>query len=92
MKMHKWLLVLLLTWAAGFSGPAVAQTTSEATSTVEYSSQAPASSSIEMADMMRRDGKIYIVVAVLVSVLLGVLLYLISLDKKIGRLERELRQ
>lgn len=45
-----------------------------------------------MADVLRRDGKIYIVVAVLVSVLLGVLLYLISLDKKIGRLERELRQ
>ncbi len=90
--MHKWLLVLLLTWAAGFSVPASAQTGSEATSTVEFSSQAQTASSPEMADVMRRDGKIYIVVAVLVSILLGVLFYLISLDKKIGRLERELRQ
>ncbi|WP_205501589.1 CcmD family protein [Rufibacter psychrotolerans] len=92
MKMHKWLLMLLLTWAAGFSAPAYAQSAPEQGSTIEYTSPDKAASSPEMADVLRRDGKIYIVVAVLVSVLLGVLLYLISLDKKIGRLERELRQ
>ncbi|RNI33194.1 hypothetical protein EFA69_01905 [Rufibacter immobilis] len=92
MKMHKWLLMLLLTWAAAFSTPAAAQSAPEQMSTVEFSSQAPAASQPEMADVMRQDGKIYIVVVVLVSVLLGVLFYLINLDKKIGRLERELRQ
>jgi hypothetical protein len=92
MKMHKWFFVLLLTWAAGFSVPAFAQTAPEQTSTVESSSQAQTASSPEMADTMRRDGKIYIVVTVLVSVLLGVLLYLISLDRKIGFLEREIKQ
>ncbi|KAA3436108.1 CcmD family protein [Rufibacter hautae] len=92
MKMHKWLLVLLLTWAAGFSMPAMAQNANEGGSTIEYTSQDKTASDPEMADVMRRDGKIYIVVAVLVSVLLGILLYLIGLDKKITKLERELRQ
>jgi hypothetical protein len=92
MKMHKWLLVLLLTWAAGFSAPAMAQKAPEEMNTVEFSSQTPAASEPEMADVMRRDGKIYIVVAVLLTVLLGLLLYMISLDKKIGKLERELKQ
>ncbi len=88
--MHKWILVLLLTWVAAFSTPAQAQP--QETNTVEFSAQAPNASSPEMADVMRRDGKIYIVVAVLVTVLLGVLFYLISLDKKIGNLERQLKQ
>ncbi|WP_246853535.1 CcmD family protein [Rufibacter aurantiacus] len=92
MKMHKWLLVLLLMWAAGFSIPASAQNTTEGGSTIEYTSQDKAASDPEMADVMRQDGKIYIVVAVLVSILLGILFYLISLDRKIGKLERELRQ
>lgn len=91
MKMHKWLLMLLLAWAAGFSSPVLAQTAPQETNRVEFSSQAPGTSAPEMADLLRRDGKIYIVVIVLVSVLLGVLFYLISLDKKIGRLERELK-
>jgi len=43
----------------------------------------------KMAVIMRSDGKIYVVVAVLVTVLLGLFLYLISLDKKISKLEKE---
>ncbi|RNI26221.1 CcmD family protein [Rufibacter latericius] len=92
MKMHKWLLVLFLMWTAGFSLTASAQNAAEEGSTIEYTSADKVASDPEMADAMRRDGKIYIVVAVLVSVLLGVLFYLISLDKKISKLERELRQ
>lgn len=88
------MLVLFLTWAAAFSAPALAQPAAAGeSSTVEFSSASKtADTGPEMADVMRRDGKIYIVVAVLVSVLVGILLYLISLDKKISRLERELRQ
>lgn len=92
MKTHKWLLVLFLAWIVGLPAPAVAQSSAEGMNTVEFSSTTAASSSPEMADVMRRDGKIYIVVAVLVTLLLGVLLYLIHLDKKVARLERELRQ
>ncbi len=43
---------------------------------------------IEMADKLRANGKIYVVVAIICIILLGVLLYLISLDKKISKLEQ----
>lgn len=46
---------------------------------------------VEMADQLRADGKIYVVVAVLSIILLGVLLYLISIDTKISKLEKESR-
>jgi hypothetical protein len=41
----------------------------------------------EMADAMRANGKIYVVVAVVLIVLVGLFLYLINLDKKIRSLE-----
>jgi len=44
---------------------------------------------IEMADTMRSNGKIYVVVAVLSIVLAGILIYVINTDKKIKRLEEE---
>jgi CcmD family protein len=42
-----------------------------------------------MADEMRSNGKIYVVVAVLVTIFIGILLYLIRLDRKLTRLEKE---
>lgn len=44
---------------------------------------------VEMADVMRSEGKIYVVVAGLVIVVAGFLAYLFFLDKKIGKLEKE---
>jgi len=44
----------------------------------------------EMADVMRSNGKIYVVVAVIVSIFIGIILYLIRLERKMDRLEREL--
>jgi CcmD family protein len=38
---------------------------------------------------MRHNGKIYVVVGVLLIILAGVLLYLIRLDRKITKLEKE---
>ena len=43
---------------------------------------------VEMADTMRSNGRIYVVVAVVVLILLGLFLYLVRLDKKITRLEK----
>ena len=43
----------------------------------------------QMADGLRSSGKIYVVVAVVVTILAGVVLYLVQLDKKISRLEKE---
>ncbi|GAA4389711.1 CcmD family protein [Hymenobacter koreensis] len=45
----------------------------------------------EMADQMRQDGKIYVVVGVVLVILVGVVAYLVAIDRKVGRLERELR-
>ena len=50
------------------------------------------STPVEMADRLRADGKIYVVVVVLLVVLVGVLLYLIRLDSKISRVEKEFKQ
>jgi hypothetical protein len=44
---------------------------------------------VEMADALRADGKIYVVVAVVGAMLAGVLFYVIRLDRKITRLEKD---
>ena len=46
---------------------------------------------IEMADEMRSNGKIYVVVAVMLVILIGLITYLVSIDKKLNRLEKELK-
>lgn len=43
---------------------------------------------VEMADTMRSNGRIYVVVAVLLTIFAGLILYLIRLDKKITKLEK----
>lgn len=43
---------------------------------------------VEMADTMRSNGKIYVVVAVCLSILIGLFIYVYMLDKKISRLEK----
>lgn len=43
----------------------------------------------EMADALRANGKIYVVVLVIVIILSGLLAYLVRLDRKVSRLERE---
>lgn len=43
----------------------------------------------EMADALRASGKIYVVVLVVVIIISGLLLYLVRLDRKVSRLERE---
>jgi CcmD family protein len=42
-----------------------------------------------MADKMRSNGKIYVVVAVLVTIFAGIILYLVRLDRKLAKLEKE---
>ena len=43
---------------------------------------------VQMADGLRSNGKIYVVVAVLLTVLFGLFLYLFRLDRKISKLEK----
>ena len=42
-----------------------------------------------MAVEMRSNGKIYVVVAVLTTIFIGIILYLVRLDRKLTRLEKE---
>jgi hypothetical protein len=49
------------------------------------------SSTVEMADVMRSNGKIYVVLAVVLVIFAGLIIYLISLDRKVSRMEKDLR-
>ena len=44
---------------------------------------------VEMADGLRSNGKIYVVVAVLVIIFIGLFLFLINIDRKVSKLEKE---
>ena len=44
---------------------------------------------VEMADMMRSNGRIYVVVAVVLTILIGLILYVVRIEKKIHKLEKE---
>jgi hypothetical protein len=43
---------------------------------------------VTMADTMKSNGKIYVVIAVMLTILLGIVLYLVRLDRKITKLEK----
>ncbi len=45
---------------------------------------------IEMADQFRADGKIYVVISVVLLILVGLFIYLFNLGKKITQLEKEI--
>ena len=59
-----------------FTLPVLAQTTND----------------VEMADAMRSDGKIYVVVSVICILFVVLFAYLIRIDRKIGKLEKELKK
>ncbi|SHO61927.1 hypothetical protein A8938_1566 [Algoriphagus zhangzhouensis] len=44
--------------------------------------------SVEMADKMREDGKIYVLVGVIAIIFVGITVYLIGTDRKISKLEK----
>lgn len=57
------------------------------TTTFAQSAEAP-----EMADALRANGKIYVVVAVVALIVTGLLLYLITLDRKVSKLEQQIKK
>ena len=54
--------------------------------------QAPSAEAPEMADGLHQSGKIYVVVAAVVVIVAGLLVYLISLDRKVSKLEQEIKK
>lgn len=57
-----------------------------------YGAMAQNPNNVEMANAFRENGKIYVVVAVVVIIFIGLFVYLISLDKKVSRLEKKLNK
>jgi hypothetical protein len=45
--------------------------------------------SVAMADTMRSNGKIYVVVAVILTIFAGIIIYLVRLDRKMSKMEKE---
>ena len=47
---------------------------------------------VEMADTFREEGKIYVVIAVMLSIFAGTTFYLMRQDRKLNRLELEVEE
>lgn len=45
---------------------------------------------VSKTDVMRSNGKIFVVMAVVVIIMIGFFIYLISVDRKLGKLEKGL--
>ncbi|HNP22769.1 MAG TPA: CcmD family protein [Panacibacter sp.] len=43
----------------------------------------------DSTDFMRSEGKLYVVMAVVITIVLGIFIYLVNLDKKISKLEKK---
>ena len=57
--------------------------------TVPVMAQGDTTKPVEMADGLRASGKIYVVVLVLVTIFAGVIFYVVRLDRKITKLEKD---
>ena len=56
---------------------------------VNLRAQGNVASELSMADAFYADGKIYVVVAVVALILAGIIIYLVNLDRKVARLEKD---
>jgi len=70
------------------SGAAFAQDKTDAATTTDAPPQAMPP--VEMATGLYQSGKIYVVVGVIAIIFAGIIAYLVMLDKKIGKLEKEI--
>lgn len=47
---------------------------------------------IEMADTMRADGKIYVLVAIIATLFAGFVIYIVITERKVNKLEKSLKE
>lgn len=80
-QMKKWLIIMFLM----FSLQAIAQ------EKIEITEEDYKNSRVEMADVMRSEGKIYVLVGIIGIVFAGILVYVISTDRKVAKLEKLLQ-
>jgi K+-transporting ATPase A subunit len=57
---------------------------------VALSLNVQAQSEVQMADTMRSEGKIYVVVSIILIILVGLIAYLFLMDRKVKKLEDQL--
>lgn len=57
-----------------------------------YGTMAQNPNNVEMADTFRQEGKIYVVVGVIVIIFIGLFVYLVSVDRKVSRLEKNMEK
>jgi CcmD family protein len=79
--MKKWLVVLFL----AISLQVMAQ------EKIEITEEDYSNSRIEMADVMRSEGKIYVLVGIIGIIFAGILVYVINTDRKVAKLEKLLQ-
>ncbi len=85
--MKKYIIVALL-----FIGlNAMAQDTSNLKAGEKYAiTEADyANNTVEMADLMRSNGKIYVVVGVILIIFAGIVFYMVKVDRKLSKIEGE---
>jgi len=58
---------------------------------IEISENDYQNSTVEMADVMRSEGKIYVLVGIIGIVFAGLLVYVINTDRKVTRIEKALK-
>ncbi|MCF8461957.1 MAG: CcmD family protein [Flavobacteriales bacterium] len=44
---------------------------------------------VEMADLLHENGKIYVVVGVIAIIFIGIVVYLITIDRRLTKIEKE---
>jgi CcmD family protein len=47
---------------------------------------------VEMADEMRAEGKIYVVISIIMIVLIGLVVYLFTMDRKLSKMEKMIQE
>ena len=87
--LKNWVVLFLLALLLFVNNTATAQVAESGAAETVMVEANSSPANVEMADQLRRDGKIYIVVACVLVVLIGMIFYLISIDKKVSRLEKE---
>ncbi len=50
---------------------------------------AQAGQDVEMADALRGSGKIYVVIAIIIIIFIGLAIYLFSIDRRLKKIEKE---
>ena len=79
--MRKYIVAVLL---------AITGFVAQAQDKIEITEEDYSNNRIEMADTFREDGKIYVVIAVILIILVGLFIYLILIDRKVTRLANQI--